>query len=110
MNNIATLAEYGPNNKFCSKIVVSILDRHSNEIVEIRKWHSDGQDLRSDALIVDEIKKFLSKYNPNKAITMGKIIGCPHEEGVDYPESGKCPECKYWMNRDRFTNEIYPVN
>jgi hypothetical protein len=33
------------------------------------------------------------------------IIGCPHEEGTDYPEGASCPQCPYWAGRDRFTHE-----
>lgn len=35
-----------------------------------------------------------------------KIIGCPHEEGKDYPMGKKCPQCPFWVNRDRWTVEI----
>jgi hypothetical protein len=34
-----------------------------------------------------------------------RIIGCPHEEGIDYPEGKSCPQCPYWAGRDRFTHE-----
>jgi len=29
------------------------------------------------------------------------ILGCPHEEGVDYPDGGTCPACPYWAGRER---------
>src|SRR5712692_4405008 len=29
------------------------------------------------------------------------IIGCPHEEGIDYPEGKSCPQCPYWARRAR---------
>jgi len=35
-----------------------------------------------------------------------EIIGCPHEEAIDYPSGEYCPECDYWKNRDRFSGEI----
>jgi hypothetical protein len=35
-----------------------------------------------------------------------EIFGCPHEEGIDYPEGDFCPECTYWKGRDRFSGEI----
>ena len=28
-----------------------------------------------------------------------RIIGCPHEEGIDY-EGSVCPRCEFWANRD----------
>jgi hypothetical protein len=33
------------------------------------------------------------------------IIGCPHEEGIDYPEGEASPECPYWREMDRWTVE-----
>jgi hypothetical protein len=41
-------------------------------------------------------------------IITDRIIGCPHEEGDDYPEGEPCPMCDFWKNRDRWTGEIIP--
>jgi hypothetical protein len=35
-----------------------------------------------------------------------RIIGCPHEEGIDYPDGAECPECPFWKGRDRWTGEL----
>lgn len=32
-----------------------------------------------------------------------RIMGCPHEEGIDYPSGQSCPECAYWIGRERFS-------
>jgi hypothetical protein len=37
---------------------------------------------------------------------VGRIIGCPHEEGIDYPEGSMCPKCPFWSSRDRWTGEL----
>ena len=42
----------------------------------------------------------------SKVVITDRIIGCPHEEGLDYPEGSKCPQCPFWAFRDRFTGEI----
>ena len=31
-----------------------------------------------------------------------RIIGCPHEEGIDYV-GDTCPQCPFWAGRDRWT-------
>jgi hypothetical protein len=36
------------------------------------------------------------------------IIGCPHEEGIDYPTGESCPHCPFWKGRDRWTGEPDP--
>jgi hypothetical protein len=33
-----------------------------------------------------------------------RIIGCPHEEGIDY-EGDTCPARPLWAGRDRWTGE-----
>src|SRR4051812_9319014 len=33
-----------------------------------------------------------------------RIIGCPHEEGIDY-EGTTCPTCPFWAGRDRWTGK-----
>jgi hypothetical protein len=35
-----------------------------------------------------------------------RIIGCPHEEGIDYPEGEICMKCPFWAHRDRWSGEI----
>lgn len=38
-------------------------------------------------------------------IMADRILGCPHEEGIDYPDGESCPECPYRAGRDRFTGD-----
>jgi hypothetical protein len=33
--------------------------------------------------------------------TAKEMPGCPHEEGVDYPEGEACPDCPFWAGRSR---------
>jgi hypothetical protein len=30
-----------------------------------------------------------------------EMLGCPHEEGIDYPEGEACPACPFWAGRER---------
>lgn len=34
------------------------------------------------------------------------IIGCPHEEGIDYPDGQVCPQCPFCAHRDRWASEL----
>jgi hypothetical protein len=51
------------------------------------------------------IAAFLQEHHVKSAATVDKIIGCPHEEGIDYPEGKPCPQCSFWAGRNRFTHE-----
>src|SRR5258707_15170212 len=30
-----------------------------------------------------------------------EINGCPHQEGIDYPEGTSCPKCQFWAGKER---------
>lgn len=102
---IATVAYYGPDNSRVSKIVSSIIKYEDAEIDPMQKWFTDG-DARNSEGILGEVLSFIIDNEAKSVAMLDKIIGCPHEEGIDYPDGEFCPECPYWKNRDRFTDEI----
>ena len=102
---IATVAYYGPDDQRASKLVVSVL-RNEDDKAELRKWYSESGDVRTDPIIQEEVNRFLHANAPKKVVAVDRIWGCPHEEGIDYPEGEKCPKCPFWRNRDRYTGEV----
>jgi hypothetical protein len=44
------------------------------------------------------------RHGVKSVVMTDGIIGCPHEEGVDY-QGPTCPHCPFWAGRDRFTHE-----
>ena len=103
---IATIAFYGPDDKQATKVVVSVFLRESSEPNFLERWFSKGDiDVREDLDICEQILAFLKPHAPRSTVITGGIIGCPHEEGVDYPEGASCPQCPFWAGRDRFTQE-----
>lgn len=72
----------------------------------MRRWFSDGIDIRSDNAVFREILSFIEKHRAKSVVITEGIIGCPHEEEVDYPKGEICPHCPYWANRDRWTGEV----
>jgi hypothetical protein len=101
---IATVAYYGPDDKVATKVVACIVQR-SEDITAMQKWFSD-KEVRLDPTINREIVDFLDQHHPLSVVVTDGIIGCPHEEGIDYPEGKPCPQCPYWAGRDRFTHEL----
>jgi hypothetical protein len=102
----ATIAFYGPDDQRASKVVVGIIPRPDAEPEPMKKWVSGSTDVREDPRIQKEILAFLREQQVVQIVATDGIIGCPHEEGLDYPAGEKCPFCPYWKNRDRFTHEI----
>lgn len=103
---IGTIAFYGPNNTLATKATVGILlNEGDKEPAKMEKWFSE-KEIRTNTKILNEIKKFLTDNKVRSIGTTNKILGCPHEEVIDYPEGGNCPQCPFWANRDRFTDEL----
>ena len=103
---IATIAYYGPDNKKATKVAVGIIQKENDtEPITMEKWFSDTE-IRTNLKILNEIKSFISKSKVRSVVVTNKILGCPHEEGIDYEEGSNCPQCPFWENRDRFTGEL----
>ncbi len=101
---VATIAYYGPDDQLATKVVVGIVARQ-DEIVAMQKWFSD-KDVRYDVSINQQMVEFIDQHHPRSVVVTDGIIGCPHEEGIDYPEGQSCPQCPFWANRDRWTKRI----
>lgn len=71
----------------------------------MKKWFSEI-DVRNDETIVREILESLSENDIKSVVMPDRIIGCPREEGIDYPEGEECPICQFWKGRDRWTGEM----
>ena len=101
----ATLTFYGPDNQCASKAVASIIEGQGEEPAQMRKWYSEHADVRHDADILEEVIAFIGEFGALSLAMPDRIVGCPHEEGIDY-QGPVCPECPFWANRDRWTGEI----
>jgi hypothetical protein len=101
---LATLAAYGPDDRRASKLVVTVFVREGEE-GEMRKWLSATADARFDPKIAGEVLDFLEQYDVLSVAMPDRIIGCPHEQGIDY-EGEYCPACPFWIGRDRFTGKL----
>ena len=101
---VATVAFYGPDASRASKVVVGIVTSEQEEADEMRDWKLDAGDVRNDPRIAEEMLDFITKHGVLSVAMTDRIIGCPHQEGIDY-EGEWCPVCEYWKGRDRFTGE-----
>ncbi|KTD83068.1 hypothetical protein [Legionella waltersii] len=98
----ATVAYYGPNADIASKVVVTILLNEDDDPAYVEKWYS-SMDIRKVDFVHLEIVEFIKSFQVRSIFALGeKILGCPHEEGIDYEENGHCPECPYWKDKDRW--------
>ena len=103
---VATVAFYGPSDERASKVAVGIVAAENSEADPLERWFSDERDVRSDPTIGEEILAFIRQHGAKTVVASDRIIGCPHEEGIDYPEGQVCPQCPFWASRDRWSSEI----
>jgi hypothetical protein len=103
---VATIAFYGPDSSRASKVAVGVVTKPKGEAEVLERWFSERADVRFDAGIGREILAFLERHAVKSVVLSGGVIGCPHEEGIDYPEGQVCPQCPYWATRDRWTGDL----
>lgn len=106
----AAIALYGPDDTLATKLVVAVFDRPGQrEPSAMRRWTTAEVDVRYDPTIADSVADCLREFAVKSTLRSDRIIGCPHEEGIDYPMGRTCPRCPFWAGIDRFTHEPIPV-
>jgi hypothetical protein len=102
---IATIAFYGPNLSRATKVAVGIVKSENEDIAVMRDWKVATGDVRNDPDVARQILQFIEEHGALSVAMTGGIIGCPHQEGIDY-EGEWCPLCDFWRGRDRFTGQM----
>lgn len=103
---IGTIAFYGPDQRCATKVVAAVLRSPDEDPTDLRRWLTADRDLRRDGDTLGEITSFFKSHGVRSVAMIDRIIGCPHEEGIDYPVGEPCPACPYWAKRDRWTGEL----
>ena len=102
---VATIAFYGPTDARATKVAVGIVSADGADPDVLERWYSEEEDVRFSSTIAQEIVAFIKKHGAKSSVMTDRIIGCPHEEGIDYPEGEVCPNCPFWAGRDRWTGK-----
>lgn len=98
----ATVAFYGPDDARATKAVVTIVPSKEADPTFQETFSSGEGDLRGDSFVGERIVAFVERHEARSVFVAEEILGCPHEEGVDYPEGERCPACPFWTERDRW--------
>lgn len=93
---VATVAYYGPDDRTPTKIAVGIVNQH-NLVLALERWA--GPDVATNPEIAAKIQQFIAQHGAKNVIMTDGVIGCPHEEGIDYPEGEDCPFCPFWKGK-----------
>lgn len=93
---IGTVALYGPDDKTTTKIVAAVFHHEGAEAV-LKRWV--GTDVTTSPKAQRELQEFFQGHGVKQmAMTEGNM-GCPHEEGEDFPLGEDCPFCPFWKGK-----------
>ncbi len=98
---VAVVSYFGPDDRVATKVVVAILPDATFKPSERISWVSQGNDVRNDEAVNEQVLKFIQTHAAMTVIRDGRILGCPHEEGVGVPADFTCPTCVFWANQQR---------
>ena len=103
---VATVAFYGPDDKRATKVSIGIIAYEGAEADPLERWFSDTIDASVDPELAEAIISFIEQHGAKSVVALDRIIGCPHEEGIDYPEGEQCAQCSFWANRERWSGDL----
>ena len=91
-----TVAFYGPDDTVTTKIVAGVVKRAGKEPI-IERWV--GTNVKNNPKTKRQVQQFFEKHGVQSVAAGEGNIGCPHEEGVDFPSGEDCPQCPYWKGK-----------
>ena len=96
---IGTIALYGPDDTTTTKIVAAVIKRENAEPI-LERWV--GTSIGNSPKVRRQIREFFDRHHVKSAVATDGNLGCPHEEGLDFPSGEDCPFCPYlgWETRE----------
>ncbi len=104
-----TIGYYGPDDTRASKVVIGVLRKEGDlDTLEKLFARDESEDVRYLDRINERILEIIQAKGVESVAMVDRLIGCPHEEGIDYPNDENCPQCPFWANRDRWAG-VAPI-
>jgi hypothetical protein len=93
---IGTVALYGPDDKTTTKIAAAVI-RHEGAEPILKRWM--GTDVTTNPKVQQELQEFFEQHGVRSVGMSEGNMGCPHEEGEDFPVGEDCPFCPFWKGK-----------
>ena len=91
-----TMAFYGPDDKTTTKIAAGVFTAKNSKAI-IKRWVAT--DVMTNPKIQREIMEFFNEHGVTSVAMSDGNMGCPHEEGKDFPLGEDCPFCPFWKGK-----------
>jgi hypothetical protein len=102
---VGTVAHYGPDDRRTTKIAAGVILREGEGPAFLERWVSD--DVATSARVAEEIKGFFARHGVKSVVVTDGNLGCPHEEGKDFPTGRDCPFCPFWAGKQGTARRDY---
>jgi hypothetical protein len=93
---IGTVALYGPDDKTTTKIAAAVI-RHEGAEPILKRWV--GTEVTRSPKVQRELQEFFEQHGVRSVGMTEGNMGCPHEEGEDFPAGEDCPFCPFWKGK-----------
>jgi hypothetical protein len=93
---LGTVALYGPDDKTTTKIAAGVILRDGAEPI-MKRWVAT--DVTTNSKVQQELKDFFLQHGVRSVAMSEGNMGCPHEEGLDFPHGEDCPFCPFWKGK-----------
>jgi hypothetical protein len=87
---------YGPDDKTTTKMAAGVI-LHAHAKAIMMRWVAT--DVTTNPKIQQEVKEFFLEYGVKQVVVSQRNMGCPHEEGMDFPRGEDCPFCPFWHGK-----------
>jgi len=94
-----SIAYFGPDDTLATKVTIGFVAEEGDD-VQVEKFVTNA-DIRKDVTVQTTILKIIERADAQTVTLAEGVVGCPHEEGVDYPVGEECPECPFWHGHNR---------
>lgn len=93
---MGTVTYFGPDDKLTTKIVAAVIRSEGAEPI-LERWV--GSNVMSNPKVRRKIREFFDHHFVKAVMATDRNIGCPHEEGPDFPVGQDCPFCTFWAGK-----------
>ncbi len=93
---IGTVAMYGPDDQTTTKIAAAVILHDGAEPI-LQRWVAT--DVTTNPKVQQEMKDFFLQHGVKSVAMSQGNLGCPHEEGEDFPHGEDCPFCPFWRGK-----------
>ncbi len=104
---LGTVVFYGPDNKTTTKIAASVFLKEAEEPDYLERWMAT--DVTTSPKVLGAIRGFFAQHGVKTVVLSEGNMGCPHEEGIDFPNGHDCPICHYWAGKQGTARDGSPL-